>query len=233
MTNLLPFISDENLVEETKKVINIFNLALKNAPNKIYNNAIDPFSATFQAVSQGMSSSKWLELETNRQTQKTLQNAIGIFHQNIIGSIEGWESLPTGNVIDLRNLKMKIIAELKNKYNTTKGNHRVDVYDDLEGQLSKKEYRGFTGYLIEIIPKGKKRYNVPFTPPDNRTHTQRKTRKDLRVISGQVFYDFATNHKGSLRMLYNVLPDLITDITGKKIEKEEKDFFQRLFLKSY
>jgi len=49
---------------------------------------------------------------------------------------------------------MKIIAEIKNKYNTTKGADKKTLYDNLELALLNK-YKGYTGYYVEIIPKGK------------------------------------------------------------------------------
>lgn len=39
--------------------------------------------------------------ETTRQAQKTLQNHIGDFHQNILGSVDGWINLKVGSIIDL------------------------------------------------------------------------------------------------------------------------------------
>jgi len=233
MGKYVSFVSDENLIDETKKVINAFNLALKKAPNKVYDNAIDPFSAVFQGVAQGLSVTEWLELETNRQTQKTLQNAIGTFHQNIIGSMSGWESLPTGSIFDVRNTKLKVIAEIKNKYNTTKGNHRIAIYDDLAGALAKSAYKNFIAYLVEVIPKSKKAYNSTFTPSDNNTHARRLERNDIRIISGQEFYDLASGHKNSLKIVFEILPELIANIIKNKLEDREIKLYRDLFFKTY
>ena len=49
----------------------------------------------------------------------------------------------------------KIIAELKNKHNTMKGDARINIYDDLEKCL-KTTNKGFTGYYVEILPKNAK-----------------------------------------------------------------------------
>ncbi len=63
----------------------------------------------------------WYKNETARQAQKTLQNHLGDFHQRILGSVKGWTDMHTGGVIDLISHDTKIIAEVKNKYNTVSG----------------------------------------------------------------------------------------------------------------
>jgi hypothetical protein len=45
---------------------------------------------------QGIPLSSWVRQEKVRQSQKTLQNCIGNFHQSIIASFDGWEDLGTG-----------------------------------------------------------------------------------------------------------------------------------------
>jgi uncharacterized protein (UPF0335 family) len=63
----------------------------------------------------------WVKNETTRQSQKTLQNHIGDFHQNILGYSKDWKNMKVGNVIDLVSEKNMIISEIKNKYNTISG----------------------------------------------------------------------------------------------------------------
>ncbi len=143
-----------------------------------------------------------------------MQNAIGTFHQEILGSMIGWENLDKGQVIDIRNKDKKIIAELKNKYNTTKGDHKVRVYDDLKSVLSEPEYLGYTSYLVEILPLRKAKYDKLFIPSDNTRHKKRPKNNKIRVMSGQLFYDLAANEKDTLKRLYLVLPQVIERITG-------------------
>ena len=129
-SQLLGFISDEDLYRHTQKVLGVAKHAVTNAEMRLYSNKIDPFSALFDSLRQGVSLTLWIEQEKSRQIQKTMQNAVGEFHEDILGSMGGWEKLPVGHVIDLKNITKKIIAEVKNKHNTTKGNHKKDIYDD-------------------------------------------------------------------------------------------------------
>jgi hypothetical protein len=230
---LLPFINNEALYRETKKVIDIAMNATAETESRLYSNVIDPFSALFDASCQGITLSDWIKQEKSRQAQKTFQNSLGDFHQEILGSMPGWKSLGKGKVIDLVNTRKRIIAEVKNKYNTMKGNSKVGIYDDLEGQLNRK-YKGYTSYYVEIIPRNRRRYDKPFTPPDNRTHTRRPSNENIRVIDGNSFYAMAAGADNALKNIYQVLPHVIGDLTGNPCIKILSDnFYKELFDKAY
>lgn len=230
---LLPFISNKDLYAQVGRVIDLAKETLTKNEKQFYKNSVDPFSALFDALWQNISLTVWLKQEKARQNQKTLQNALGDFHQEILGSFNGWESLGKGNVFDIKNESKKIIAEVKNKHNTTKGNHKVAIYDDLKGQL-KERFKDYTAYYVEVIPKNKKIYNEPFTPSDNRTHKRRPKNKKIRVIDGKSFYALATGDPNALKKLYDVLPRVISDILGRepKVVKDDASF-NSLFEKIY
>lgn len=229
----LAFISNTDLEREVGKVVDVAKKASEKADSMLYKNVIDPFSALFDSLCNGISLKQWIKQERSRQVQKTLQNALGDFHQGILGSFGEWENMGTGNVIDLCNHKKKLIAEVKNKFNTTKGNHKVSIYDDLKNGL--KKYVEYTGYYVEVIPQRKLRYNKPFTPSDNNKFGKRRPRNTkIRVIDGQSFYDLASGTVGALKEVYSVLPDVINELTGKNIKsatthEEFLDLFDRAF----
>lgn len=231
------YIPDDKLENAVKKVVNCIREVQNKSDDSLYKNVVDPFSAIFDSVVYGISFKDWLEREKVRQAQKTLQNAIGYFHQDVIGSIDGWENLASGKGIDVRNQQQKIIAELKNKHNTVKGSDRKVIYDDLLCELKKPEYYGYTAYYVEIIPKKEKNhkiYNLPFTPSDNKTNTKKPTNKNIIIIKGQDFYDMATGISGALTMLFDVLPDVIAKVGAiSKLSQEEKTRFKDLFNRAY
>jgi len=231
---ILSFISDDKLIMATKRVLDKILSARNKTDEAVFKNAVDPFSGLFDIAIQGIDLQEWLSQEKSRQIQKTFQNAIGEFHQEIIGSLVGWENLNTGNLMDVRNKEKKIVAEIKNKYNTTKGNHRTAVYDDLKTTLSQKDHENFTGYLVEILPKNRGSYNKEFTPSDNAKHKRRPKNKKIRVISGQLFYDLASGEKETLKRLYKALPQVIEKITSKPINVGKSgNSFEYLFEKAY
>lgn len=210
----LTFISEEKLTEICADIVEKGQSAISNSNERLFENVIDPFSALFDSAISGISLSDWIRREKTRQMQKTLQNAIGGFHQNVIGSINGWQNLGTGKVLDLKCDSKKILAEVKNKWNTTKGNHKVRIYDDLKKLLGKPQFKGYKGYYVAILSKTK--INAPFTPSDNETGTRRPMNPNIREVDGATFYDIATGEKDSLKNLYNVLPQILSNILGNK-----------------
>ena len=178
----------------------------------IYRNTLDPFSAVLDAKLLNKNIENWInDVEIPRQNQKSLQNFIGNMHQEVLGTVAGWEDLKTGGVVDLKNDSKKLIAEIKNKHNTTKGNHKKEVYDDLESLL-KTSFRNYTGYYVEILPENGKIYNKEFTPPDNVTKKRRASNKDIRIIDGKSFYALVTGKDDALEQFYNEFPILIDEI---------------------
>lgn len=230
---LLPFISNKNLYDHVGAVLKTAQQASNLAEEKLYSNVVDPFSALFDVLRQKITLADWMNQEKTRQIQKTMQNALGEFHQAVLGSMDGWEDLPVGHVIDVRNMGKKIIAEIKNKHNTTKGSDKKSIYDNLNSQL-KAGYKGFTSYYVEIVPKGKKPYDKPFTPSDNVTKKSRTNNEKIRVIDGKSFYALASGQKDALKMLYTTLPKVIADILGTKHQSITEDaLFMELFNRAY
>lgn len=204
----------------------------------LYRNTLDCFSSSIDSVIQGISLDEWMIQEKERQVQKTKQNAIGTLHEEVMGAIPGVENLPVGNLIDIVSMKHRLVAEVKNKHNTTKGNHKVAIYHDLAQALDTR--KGYTGYYVEILPKGQKQYNKPFTPSDNKAKKQLPKREDIRVIDGKSFYELLTGVEGALSELYLELPILVAEIINEKYKATlkanlvtESDAFTYNFSKAY
>jgi hypothetical protein len=139
-----------NFIEDEKLEAIVYDLLVeeaksdKKAEKKFHKNVIDPFTLLFEMATFGISISEWEKNEKMRQAQKTLTNRIGNFHQKILGSVKGFNNLETGKIIDLVNLDLKIIAEVKNKHNTLTATLQATLYDTLEEQVMSKngKYRG-------------------------------------------------------------------------------------------
>lgn len=218
---------DENIEELVLSLIKVFKA--KSKDKNIYENVLDPFSSIIEASINGLDYDNWIKSEMARQHQKTLQNSIGDLHQKLLGNIKDVEDLGVGGVIDIVCHKKKIIAEIKNKHNTTKGNHKVAIYDDIAALLKKPEYKGYTGYYVEIIPKKPKQTNVLFTPPDNTTQTNRPEREDIRKIDGKSFYKLLTDDENALYDMY----EKISNILVKNLKLQSNELFIDLLNKAY
>ena len=218
---------DENIEELVLELINNFQDKAKE--KNIYKNVLDPFSSMIEASINNLDYKNWLKAETARQHQKTLQNEIGNLHQKLLGNIIGVEDLGVGGVVDIVCHQKKILAEIKNKHNTTKGNHKVAIYDDIATLLSKPEYKGYTGYYVEIIPKKPNQFNIPFTPSDNTTKTNRSERADIRKIDGKSFYELLTDDKNAIYDMYDKMSQILVD----KLRLKTSNQFVDLLYKAY
>lgn len=189
----------------------------RNSPPDLYSNTLDCFSAVIDATLLGKSLAEWRkDVEEPRQTQKSIQNIVGELHEIVIGTVDDYENLEVGKVIDVLSDKHRLIAEIKNKHNTTKGNHKVEIYDALKTQLD-MDYIGYTGYYVEILPPSNcKKYDKPFTPSDNKikdkSKKQRPSNERIRLIDGRSFYAKITGHHNAIDELYNELPSILQDI---------------------
>lgn len=225
----LPYISDENLLKHTGTLVNSVSKAQKRIDMNIYGSVIDPFSSMIDASTQDIEFAKWLEQEKARKAQKALQNALGDFHQNILGSVTGWVNAGQGGSYDVKNSEVKIIAEIKNKYNTLNSEGLLSVYDKLSSHLDYGD-SGFTAYYVAVLPKNSTPYNEPFTPVKKKV--ARPSRDDLRKVDGRTFYGIATGHENALDQLYDVLPVLLDQLEFP-VKKSNLEHFKDLFDRAY
>lgn len=230
---LLSFISDEVLAAAVKRLLDVAMAARIKADNEFERNVIDPFALLFEMSGFNTDKDTWLASEKNRQAQKTLQNDVGNFHQTVLGNIAGWENLGTGGVVDIVSTDRKIIAEIKNKYNTVTGANLSKVYDRLATPVMTKghQYKGFTAYLVEILPKSTKPYVKDFTPSDNETGQKRPPNPLIQRIDGKSFYALATGVPDALGQLFTVLPDVIESCSEYRFA--DRAFAQQFFQKAF
>lgn len=210
----LTYISDEKIKEIVKLVLDKGIERKQEAEKKFTKNVIDPFGSLFEAAAFDVDHKTWKSSETIRQCQKTLQNHVGDLHQKILGNVNNWEDLGTGSVVDLVCENKKIIAEVKNKYNTVTGGKLADQYYSLERLVMPKasKYRNYTAYFVNIIPKKPERFNITFEPSDKEKSAKCPKNELIRVIDGASFYTLVTGKENAISELYDALPSVIEDI---------------------
>lgn len=235
----LEYISDEDLIKEVKYLLDKAARKRKNVEKSFNKNVIDPFGTLFEA-SNFKSYEEWRNSEMARQCQKTNQNHVGTFHQRVLGHVDGWEDLGIGGIVDLVNREKKIIAESKNKFNTVTGGSLSGVYDSLDAQVSPKhsQFKGFTAYFVNIIPKKPIRYNEPFTPSKKDTGARCAENALIRKIDGASFYHIVTGRVDALKELHEALPKVIEIVYQqcygqKDFEIPDVELFMKFFSKAY
>lgn len=205
----LKYISDNRIRQLASEVLNAVRTAEVLAEKNLNRNVIDPFSAVFDSARSGKTIDEWFQAEKDRQVQKALQNAIGTFHQRVLGSMPDWVDTKAGGSVDLRCESRKIIAEVKNKHNTMNSSSAEAVFKKFENHLRYSD-KGYTAYLVAIVPKNSLRYDREWT------HSAKlvSTRRDIREIDGASFYELATGDPLALRNIYLKLVEALTSITN-------------------
>lgn len=223
------FINDQDLINAVKKVLAAADRATQNAETELEKNVLDPFAALFSITYNDISLDDWNKLEKERQAQKSIQNAIGEFHQNLLGSFHGWDNPGRGGSVDLISEDKRIIAEVKNKYNTMNSSAAAETYNKLANHL-KYDRKGYTAYLVQVIPQNARDYDIKWSP--NQTTTA--LREDIRRIDGESFYDLASGEKDTLRRIYEKLPEIIAEILNKNVLRAETtQQINELFIRIY
>ena len=232
---MLKFLDDATLVAEVSHLLTVAEEAMESQRREFGKNVIDPFAAMFEMAGFGLDHAGWVRTELMRQAQKSLQNHVGQFHQDILGSVKGWENMNTGSVVDLVSHERKVIAEVKNKYNTLSGGKRSDQYSNLEKLVMQKasRYHGYTSYFVTVIPKSPERFDRPFTPSEKETGANLPENPLIREIDGARFYEIVTGEKDALAQLFKAIIGVISGVSGKETDPGDKGalmaYFQTAF----
>lgn len=202
--SLWPYVDDQVLVSEIKLVLDKFQSEVETID--IYSNVLDPFSAIFDIAKQKITFEEWISQERLRQSQKTLQNLVGYFHQHILGHVDGWSDSGQGGSYDLISEDKRIIVELKNKHNTMNSSSSSQTYRKMAGHLD-GDKKGYQGYVVMIVPKHPVRSSSHFSPNDSGKPVRR--RDDLLYVDGATIYEIVTGDELALKKLFNCLPKAI------------------------
>lgn len=213
----------------------------------MYKNTLDIFSAALTGILKEQSWDEWVEEEKIRQVQKTLQNKVGELHQKILATLPDINDLGVKGILDLESRNKKFVAEIKNKHNTTKGDHLVRVYDVIEEKLRDMP-EDTIGYYVSILPPNGKKYDKEFRPSDNTKKIPENCTKEekedfienvkrrplnprIREIDGQSFYTKITENPNALRELYLMLPPLIAEVLSEESPDKTTKFEYQDFLR--
>ena len=142
----LDFISEEDFKKHVRATIMKYGEKLESYDLKRFNsNLIDPIKLIFD---KSVYRTSWEEIVNNeifRQRDKSNNNDIGYFHQNIFSYFKGCEVPQTGWDVIYRNpdgiqmpdgdIVHTIYVEMKNKHNTMNSASSAKTYIKMQGQI--------------------------------------------------------------------------------------------------
>ncbi|QTJ53369.1 restriction endonuclease [Dolosigranulum pigrum] len=229
----LKFISRENLKEHVAKTIRKYDKSLKAMDlDKFNKNIIDPIKLLFDKNVYDKSYEEIIELELYRQRDKTNNNAIGYFHQNIFQYFTNCEVPTEGWDVIYHGKEKTYYVEMKNKWNTMNSSSQSSTYIKMSDHLlNSQDNKNSVCALVEIIAR--KSQNIPWTYSIQKTQTQ--PNENLRRISIDNFYNIVIDDKNAFRDLCFTLPIIIEELVSERgdLKVEEDSVFEELDQKDH
>lgn len=206
------FITFDDFTTHVNDTLN--NMYRKQSINnlKAFNKSIiDPTKMIFDSFTNGFSKEELIDAELYRQVDKSINNDIGYFHQNLFNYIDNWIVPKAG--FDIENPEQSLFAEMKNKHNTMNSASSQKTYMKLQQKLL-EDYNA-TCYLVEIIAKQSQDINWK-CKVDGKNYDHNK----IRRISIDKFYELATGDEFAFKKICEWLPIIIHVLNKEKVTED-------------
>lgn len=200
------FVEDEDFLECVQHVCDAYaNFFEDMSKEKLQSNGVDPIKMTFDMRKIDGSFESWMIREKLRQDDKTAGMAIGEFHQMLLGRVEGWKDLKTGDGthLDLQKEDDTAWMELKNKENTVNSSSQYKMRERLEAV--NESYPDCKCYWAYIVAMNGKSYDTIWWPYVN----AKNRNENIRKLSGDKIYEIVTGNPGNLKKTLDALQKAI------------------------
>ena len=208
------FVADDYLLDCVGNLYKAYLKAKNNITKKnFYSNKVDTIKLTFDAKFNTIDEKSLIQSEILRQIDKSINNSIGTFHEQLLGGIKGFE---VGNLsgYDIKAKDNTLFADIKNKHNTMNSSAAEALFQKLARYAN--DYKKAKCYWVQILAKGSfcelwsgdingKEYN----------HSR------VYKISGDQFYALLSEQDDAMFQLYKVLPVAIKDYLKSADQSKE------------
>lgn len=216
----LNFISEEEFKKHVRATIMKYGEKLEPYDLKRFNsNLIDPIKLLFD---KSVYQTSWEEIVNNeifRQRDKSNNNDIGYFHQNIFSFFKGCEVPQAGWDVIYKNpdgIRMPdgdvvhtLYVEMKNKHNTMNSASSAKTYIKMQGQILEDD--DCACLLVEAIAK--KSQNIKWTTKVDGKNVQHRL---IRRVSMDQFYAILTGEEDAFYQMCMVLPAIINSVVNEE-----------------
>jgi hypothetical protein len=176
----LKFISDEDLFNQVESTVKDFRSSVD--LKKFNNNIIDPIKLLFDSKVYNKSFEEIIQMEVARQIDKSNNNHIGYFHQNIFNYIGNDEWVVPKKGFDIINEKRKIFVEMKNKHNTMNSSSSQKSYMKMQSKIIENPENQCL--LVEVVAT--KSQNIPW---ETSLDGEKIVSEKIRRVSMDKFYE--------------------------------------------
>ncbi len=198
------FVSDEHLLNCVANLHKAYLKAKNNITKKsFYSNKVDTIKLTFDAKFNAIDEETLIQSEILRQIDKSINNSIGTFHEQVLGGISGFEM---GNLsgFDIKAIDETLFADIKNKHNTMNSSSAESLFQKLARYAD--TYKKANCYWVQILAKNS--FNEKWVSEIN---GKEYSHSRVFKISGDQFYALLSGKQDALFQLYKALPIAIDD----------------------
>lgn len=209
------FISDEHFLNCVAMLHNAYLKAKNNLTKKsFYSNKVDTIKLTFDSKFNNIDEESLIKAEVLRQIDKSINNSIGTFHENILGGIKGFEAGKLSGY-DIKAKNDTLFADIKNKHNTMNSSAAEALFQKLARYAD--TYKKSKCYWVQILAKSSF-CELWHGEINGKEYSHSRVYK----ISGDKFYALLSGHEDALFQIYKKLPLVVNDYL-KSIEKSTKN----------
>ncbi len=216
----LDFLTEEDFKNHVRATILKYGEKLESYDLKKFNsNLIDPIKLIFD---KSVYRSSWEEIVKNeifRQRDKSSNNDIGYFHQNIFAYFAGCEVPQTGWDVIYRNsagiqmpdgdIVHTLYVEMKNKHNTMNSSASAKTYIKMQGQILEDD--DCACLLVEAIAK--RSQNIKWATKVDGKNVQHRL---IRRVSMDQFYAILTGEEDAFYKMCMALPGVIDSVVNEE-----------------
>lgn len=216
----LGFITEEQFRCHVRATIMKYGEKLESYDIQRFNsNLIDPIKLIFD---KSVYRTSWEEIVNNeifRQRDKSSNNDIGYFHQNIFSYFKGCEVPQAGWDVIYRNpdgiqmpdgdIVHTVYVEMKNKHNTMNSASSAKTYIKMQGQILEDD--DCACFLVEAIAK--KSQNIKWATKVDGKNVQHRL---IRRVSMDQFYAILTGDDEAFYKMCMALPGIINSVVNEE-----------------
>ena len=198
------FISDEHFLNCIANLHRGYLKAKNNiTKNNFYSNKVDTFKLTFDSKFNAVDEENLIHSELLRQIDKSINNSIGTFHEQVLGGIKGFE-IGKLSGFDIKATDDTLFADIKNKHNTMNSSSAEALFQKLSRYAN--DYKKAKCYWVQILAKNS--FSELWTGEIN---GKEYSHSRVYKISGDRFYALLTQQDNAFFQLYKSLPIAIND----------------------
>ncbi len=205
------FVTDDHLLSCIDGLYKSYQKAKNNISKKtFYANKVDTIKLTFDSKFNNIDEQDLIQSEILRQIDKSINNSIGTFHEQVLGGISGFE---VGNLsgFDIKAKDDTLFADIKNKHNTMNSSSAEALFQKLARYAD--TYKKSKCYWVQILAKSS--FEEPWRGEIN---SKEYSHSRVFKISGDKFYALLSGNEDALFQLYKSLPIAIDDYLTLRVK---------------